>query len=150
MKLDRNTVVGFQKTKRRRLNSPQGEQPYSITLLNDRAMLLDFKHTKVHLYRLKYKGVPNLIVKTGTDLTEAQWILPEGIINLERDTFVKQMFNVFSGKDTNKATGGTHFQSLVRYVRWFDSNGGKISFSEVDLKQYNTYLGTQYLCIHSK
>ena len=145
MKLDRNTVEGFQKPKRRRLNKPQDELSYSITPLNDKAMVLDFKHTKVHLYRLKYKGVPNLIVKTGTHLTEAQWILPESIINLQRDTFVKQMFDVFSGKDTNKATGGMHFQSLVRYVRWFDSSGGKVSFSEVDLKQYNTYLGTQYL-----
>jgi hypothetical protein len=122
--------MAFQKTKRKSLPIKEaGVTPTAdIIPISIEAMVLDFNGKKAYFKRLKYKGCPGLRKKNLKP--------PSNAIDMHRDAFVSDMYQLFKEFNGDAQTGSGHFKSLTHYVEALDLHDRDVDFSEENILWY--------------
>ncbi len=69
---------------------------------------------KVYFKRLRYEGCPSLSKR-------GELLKPETLVDMNRDDLIRSLFLIFN-RSFNVTWKG-HFDCLINYIRWFDTNG---------------------------
>lgn len=103
---------------KRKTLAPQKElNRESVDFIHIEDMVLKVKDKALVFYfnRLRYKGVPNVTNKGGGDFRDSM-----NLINMNRDSFVRWLFNLV--KDEFTTTMANYLKRIALYVRYLDEN----------------------------
>ena len=109
--------------------------PISISKMD-----LNFGGQIARFRRLQYKGCPTMYMTgNGIDFIE------DNLVDMKRDAFIYQIYDVFKGYPSHSNTGYARFAFLARYFVHFDEKGKEVSLSEERVFEYYEYRESQVL-----
>lgn len=96
---------------------------------------IKFNSLTARFKRLRYLGCP----KTSLTSKEEFQVSNNELILLDRDDFVREMYELFKGYTTKSETGYGRFCFLCSYVAYWDGREQKVEFSENEVLSYFKY-----------
>lgn len=135
--------MNFQETKRKGLDPSNLDlsQIDKVSPIDIESMELKFGLLIARFKRLKYKGCP----KIHRSVSGRDFSPKVELIEMDRDPFIRQMYDIFKGFSSHSPVGYARFAFLARYVEYLDQNGFEANLTESNVFAYFKFQESQVL-----
>ncbi|MCH2055742.1 MAG: hypothetical protein MK214_03820 [Thalassotalea sp.] len=125
------------KKKRKALKSEPKEIVNNVHPISIEAMVINIRQgTNCYFKRLKYKDCPR--IATGGK-SNGNFVSGTELVDMNREDFIRECWSILNSLTINETTK-TYFDSLIRYVKYLDSDNRVADFEETNVLAFHSYL----------